>query len=160
MVNLVEKNRWAPLIGQLFISFGSIESITHDCVRKWSSSVVYKYVKGMPLSRRIEFVIELISEQPFPEKEKEAFKANLRKTKHLVEIRNIIAHSPLALVLFQDESETPFREAITSNSDDSKIIELEQLQETVEQVEEFLESLHQCMAYFRYFHLDLHLPNN
>lgn len=103
-------------------------------------------------------MIELISEQPFPEKEKEAFKANLRKAKHLVEIRNIIA--PLALVLFQDESETPFREAITSNSDDSKIIELEQLQETVEQVEELLESLHQCMAYFRHFHLDLHLPTN
>jgi hypothetical protein len=106
----------------------------------------------MPLSRRIEFSIELISEQTFPDKDKEAFKANLRKAKNLVEIRNIIAHNPLALVLFQDESETPFREAITSNSDSSKIIDFEKLQEIVEQTEELVESLHQHMAYFRYFH--------
>ncbi|VVP89003.1 hypothetical protein PS934_01433 [Pseudomonas fluorescens] len=158
MVSLVDKNQWAPLIGRLFISFGSIESLTHDCIRKWSSSIVYKYVKGMPLSRRIEFAIELLAEQSFPDKEKEAFKANLRKSKSLVEIRNIIAHSPLALVLFQEESDTPFREAIASNSDDSKIIEFEKLQKAVEQTEEIVERLHQHLASFRRFGLNLYPP--
>ena len=160
MVSLVDKNRWAPLIGRLFISFGSIENLTHDCVRKWSSSVVYKYVKGIPLSRRIDFAIELLTEQTYPDKEKEAFKVNLRKTKHLVEIRNIIAHSPLALVLFQEETETPFREAIASNSDDSKIIEFEKLQETVEQAEEIVERLHQHLASFRCIDLKLYPPTD
>jgi tetrahydromethanopterin S-methyltransferase subunit B len=85
---------------------------------------------------------------------------NLRKTKHLVEIRNIIAHSPLALVLFQEETETPFREAIASNSDDSKIIEFEKLQETVEQAEEIVERLHQHLASFRCIDLNLYPPTD
>lgn len=155
MVSLVDKNRWAPLIGRLFISFGSIESLTHDCILKWSSPVVYKYVKGLSLSRRIDLAIELLTDQKFPDLDKEAFKTHLQKTKHLVEVRNIIAHSPLALIFFQKGEDIPYLEAVTSNS---RTINFEKLQDTVEQVEAVVESLHHHLASFRL--LDYNLPTN
>ncbi|MNN85703.1 hypothetical protein D3C81_2030230 [compost metagenome] len=61
-------------------------------------------------------------------------------------------------MLFQEESDTPFREAIASNSDDSKIIEFEKLQKAVEQTEEIVERLHQHLASFRRFGLNLYPP--
>lgn len=149
MVSLVDKEKWAPLIGRLFISFGSIESVTHDCIRQFSSDVIHKNIKRMPLSRRIDLAIDLVASQPFSEANKSVFVADFRKAQELADRRNIIAHSPLSLVLFREEPDAPMREAIASNTDDERFIEFGELQEAVEQSEAIAEKIHHNMAAFR-----------
>ena len=155
MVSLVDKTKWATLVGRLFLSFGTIESATHDCIRNWAGEVVYKHVKKMPLTRRIELAIDLLANQEFSEANKALFLGLLKNAKTLVEQRNIIAHSPLALVLFQEEPETPFREAIASNTDENKLIEFAELQEAVKQAEAISENIHGALAMFRFESLNL-----
>jgi hypothetical protein len=155
MVSLVDKTKWAPLVGRLFLSFGTIESATHDCIRNWAGEVVYKHVKKMQLNRRIELAIDLLGKQDFSEANKAVFLGYLKKAKVLVEQRNIIAHSPLALVLFQEEPDAPFREAIASNTNENKLIEFAELQEAVEQAEAISENIHGALAMFRFESLNL-----
>jgi hypothetical protein len=155
MVSLVDKTKWAPLVGRLFLSFGTIESATHDCIRSWAGEVIYKHVKKTPLTRRIALAIDLLAEQNFSEANKAVFLDHLHKAKALVEHRNIIAHSPLALVLFQEEPGTPFVEAIASNTDEGKLIEFAELQESVEQAEAIAEKIHGALAMFRFESLNV-----
>lgn len=159
MVSLVDSERWAPLIGRLFIAFGTVERATHECVRSWSNEAVYKHVKKMPLFGRIELAIDLVASQPFSAENKANFVASLRGAKKLAEYRNIIAHSPLALVLFREQPDTPFREAIASNTDDSRFVEFAELQRVVEQAEASAESVQHNLAAFRVERIDFESLN-
>jgi len=149
MVSLVDEEKWAPLIGRFFLSFGSIESVTHDCIRIWSGKIIHKHIKNMPLSRRIDLAIDLIAEQSYSDTNKAIFIKDFQQAKILVEQRNLIAHSPLMLVLFQDEPNTPFHEAIVSNTKDGHFVKFEELQEALSLAKTVAERIHHNMAAFR-----------
>lgn len=130
----VDKNgEWAALIGRLFIAFGVIEKVTHECMRLWLKDPIYTNLKSTPLSKRIDLVSRLVPEQGFKQDLVAEFEQALKQSKDLAEYRNLVAHNPLMLVLFEDCGD--FREAITHVHKEEKYIELDELQLIVKQAE-------------------------
>jgi hypothetical protein len=154
MVKLVETERWASLIGRLFIAFGSIEQTTHECIRDWAGKQIHKHFARARLASRIELAVDLSSSQNASESTKREFNTVLAKARELSRYRNLVAHNPLCLVLFQNEINTPFLEAIASNVDDNKHILMKELVEVVESAEDCAEKLGRSFAMFRVEKID------
>lgn len=148
MSSLVNNERWAPLIGRLFIAFGILENATHECIRQWAGDIVYRHAKKRPFAERIELTMDLANTQSFSEKCKSDFIENLKTVADINKIRNTIAHSPLSLVLFSGESTAAFIEAISDNVK-PRYIEFAELKLKVEQAESSAQKVHQHLAEFR-----------
>lgn len=155
MVSLVDSARWAPLIGRMFIAFGSIERTTHECIRNWAGENIHKHFARASLSARIDLALDLAKFLDATEATKQAYCQSLVQAKTLVQHRNLVAHNPLSLVLLQDSLEQPFLEAIVHYTNDSKFMSYEELIEIVENTERCAEELlHNFMA-FRVEKLDV-----
>ncbi len=101
MVSLVNNEKWAPLIGELFLTFGSIEMAVQKCIKQWTTDVIYNHVKKDNLSKRIDLLINLVNAQDCSDSNKIVLIENLKAIRKLLEVRNTIAHSPLMLLIFQ-----------------------------------------------------------
>lgn len=161
MVSLVDEEKWAPLVGHFLIAFGSIERVTHDCIRRWLGEILYKHIMNLPLSPLIELAIDLVSLQPYSDTDKAQFIRDLRNAKILVKQRNLLAHSPLQLVLYDDDPNMPLRETIASIKPNGAVVEFEELSEVVDRVKAIVKSLNHDIAAFRVSTLDLtSIPSN
>ncbi len=154
MVKLVDSSRWEPLIGRLFIAFGSIERTTHKCIRDWAGSNIHKHFVRAGLSARIDLAIDLIASQEAEKATKDAYCKSLQKAKQLAKHRNLVAHNPLCLVFFQDELEDSFLEAIAHSTDDNKLLSFDELLSVVEEAEQLAEDITHNFVAFRFEKLD------
>ena len=151
MVKLVDlENKWALEIGKLFVAFGSIESLTYTSIKAFSTDPIYKHLIKMRLSSRIDVVVDLVSNKKLSEPNKREFIDNLKKVKKLAEKRNLIAHNPLVLQLFDNETgQDVFREIILSVKNERMHIEFDELMVVSQEAEKLSSSLHRNMAAFR-----------
>ncbi|THK41832.1 hypothetical protein E8Q33_05940 [Methylophaga sp. SB9B] len=148
MAKLVDlDHKWATLIGRVFIAFGSIERQTHESLKKWLEEQVYPHVKHMKLSQRIDLLIDVVKKQNFEQENIDSFVADLTKAKTLAKKRNLIAHNPLMLCLFQEE--TDFIEAIVSNLRDDVTMEFHELEALAISSEELAGNIIDGMTKFR-----------
>ena len=126
MVKLVDlDHKWAKLIGRTFVAFGSIEKSSYEYLESWVSSKVFTHIKGMGLAKRLGLLLDLCEEQDYEDIDDliEYFK----EAKELSKKRNIIAHNPLVLTLY--EGDDKFTEIIQSIKKENIQIELEELME-------------------------------
>ncbi|WP_296060749.1 hypothetical protein [uncultured Amphritea sp.] len=149
MVKLVDSSRWEPLIGRLFIAFGSIERTTHQCIRDWAGSNIHKHFVRAGLSVRIDLAIDLTAAQEASEATKDVYCKSLQQAKQLAKYRNLVAHNPLCLVLLQDELEGSFLEAIAHSTDDNKFLSFDELLSIVEEAEQLAEDITHNFVAFR-----------
>ncbi|MES9828205.1 MAG: hypothetical protein ABW201_08070 [Candidatus Thiodiazotropha sp.] len=148
MANLVDlDHKWAILIGRVFIAFGSIERTTHECLKKWLEEPVYPHVKHMKFSSRVDLLIDVTKKQKYSEENTNEFVSNLKEAKELAKKRNLIAHNPLMLCLFQGEGD--FVEAIASNLRDDLTMEFHELEDLMHKSEELASSLIDGTTKFR-----------
>ncbi len=132
MVKIVDLNdKWAVLIGRLFIAFGSIERTTHNCLIDWLKDPTYAHISKMRFSQRVDVIIDLLGTLEFVEQNKADLIQGLKKAKKLAEKRNIVAHNPLMLDLFDGD----FKEIIISNTKDGVTITFEELQQITQSAE-------------------------
>ena len=124
-------HKWALMIGRVFIAFGAIEKLTHDCLIEWLKDPIYEHLKSSRLSTRIDLVIELVKAKDFKSDNVENFITLLNRAKKLAEKRNLLAHNPLLLDLFAGE----FQEIIQSNLKDDVYMTFEELVRIVEESE-------------------------
>lgn len=129
-------HKWALMIGRVFIAFGAIEKLTHDCLVEWLKDPIYEHLKNCRLGTRIDLVIELVKAKDFKSDNIENFISLLNKTKKLAEKRNLLAHNPLLLDLFAGE----FQEIIQSNVKSDVYITFDELERIMEE-SEAMESL-------------------
>jgi len=139
-------HKWATLIGRVFISFGSIERLTHENLKKWLKDPIYPHVKNMSFALRVDLLIDVVSQQGFQDDNVASFIKNLKFSKELAKKRNLIAHNPLMLCLFQDEME--FIEAIVSNVKDDVTMEFHELEVFTEESEKLATNLIEGAAKF------------
>ena len=148
MAKLVDlEHKWATLIGRVFIAFGSIERQTHECLKKWLGDPAYPHVKNMRLAQRIDLLIDIVKEQDFEKANIDSFVESLNVAKSMARQRNLIAHNPLMLCLFQEEAD--FIEAIVSNVKDDVTMEFHELQDLAERSEELASNLIEGEIKFR-----------
>lgn len=155
MVSLVDSTRWAPLIGRMFIAFGSIERTTHECIRDWAGEIIHKHFANASLSARIDLARDLAEAQDATVGTQEAFVRSLLNAKKLVQNRNLVAHNPLCLVLLQDSLDRDFLEAVAHHTNDRKLLSYEALVEVVGRTERCAEELIHNFVAFRVEKLDV-----
>lgn len=126
------KEQWGALIGRLFLSFGSIENLTFDCMADWLKDPIYDNLKHMNLTARIDLVISLLPEQEFEAAFTDGFINELKKAKELAKKRNVVAHNPLMLHIFTDGKMV---EKITRINKEAYTITFEELEEIVEKTQ-------------------------
>lgn len=142
MAKIVDLNdKWAVLIGRLFIAFGAIERTTHNCLIDWLKDPTYTHISKMRFSRRVDVIIDLLEELDFLEKNKNNLILGLKKAKKLAEKRNIVAHNPLMLDLFDGD----FKEIIISNTKEGVTMNFQELKELTQTAESLsTELIHIC----------------
>ena len=140
-------HRWATLIGRVFIAFGSIERQMHESLKKWLEEPVYPHVKHMKLSQRVDLLIDVVQQQSFDKDNIDSFIVDLKKAKNLTKTRNLIAHNPLMLCLFQEKKD--FVEAIVSNVKDDVTMEFLELEELAASSEELASNIIDGVTKFR-----------
>lgn len=140
-------HKWATLIGRVFIAFGSIERQTHESLKKWLEDPVYPHIKHMKLSQRIDLLIDVVKKQNFEQENIDSFVADLTEAKSFAKRRNLIAHNPLMLFLFQEEPN--FIEAIVSNIKDDVTMEFHELEELAISSEELASNIIDGVTKFR-----------
>lgn len=151
MVKLVDRDhKWATLIGRIFVSFGHIESCTYKCIEAFADSRVAKHLNNQTLARRIDILKDLVEGIDSPQENRDQFIAILNEIKALSEKRNLIAHNPLVLHIFDSDTEgKPFAEKIISSKKPNKQIEFEELVVIANKSEDLSGNLHKIMALLR-----------
>ncbi|WP_404419019.1 hypothetical protein [Marinospirillum sp.] len=151
MVKLVDlDHKWAVAIGRIFVAFGSIESCTYKCIDAFAEETIAKFLKSMPLAKRTEVLIDLVSPKNLETENKTEFLNNLEEIRKLLEKRNLIAHNPLVLQVYDEEtSDTVWRERIISEKNKNKSIDYDEIMVIADKSESLSSSIHSNMAKFR-----------
>ena len=103
MARLVDRQgHWAAAIGKAFVAFGSIEHTTVVCLRQIPKDQIQRFAKSLKLAARIDLLLELL--EPYSHPECAELSDKLRQVKTLAQTRNLIAHNPLVLEFYEDNS--------------------------------------------------------
>jgi hypothetical protein len=129
MLRFVDPKPWAPVIGNYMISYGSIENSINELLRNVCSEAVMGFVVTLQLGQRIKLLREGLPDwKALSEDNKKVILLTLDEIEHLAKTRNLIAHNPLLLSLFEEDGSerTKTREHIRS-AQSGKTVTLQEL---------------------------------
>lgn len=142
---------WSEPIGRVFLAFGSIEHAVLIGLRDIPKDKFQRTVVRMPLASRIELLIEIIesrSEVPYF-----VFIDALKKAKELAKLRNILAHNPLVLEVYEAQGNFLTTEVIAAMHNEKHRMSFTELNEFVKEAEGLAEQLYECLARIRQLHI-------
>jgi len=99
---------WSQSIGGLIINFGSLEFQTLRWLERLSSQDVFGAIRGCMLNQRVNAILELISKSSISEPIQLKARALWAEVMELANVRNRIAHNPLALGRDPESGEAVF----------------------------------------------------
>ena len=132
------RNKWGRLVGRFILAFGDIESITYLCIAKISSERKFKSASKQFFGKRVDFILELLqSEKEVTGRTREFLSTALKKSVELSKKRNILAHSPIHMRIYEQEhtGDLDFQEVIMSLRNQEESITYQGLEKLVEQAE-------------------------
>lgn len=143
MSKLVDLNsEWAAAIGKAFVAFGAIEHVTFICLRELPRDRIQRSIKSFRLGHRISLLLELLEAKdgaPYTN-----LSAKLARANELAKIRNLIAHNPLVMDVFQLRDGTLFTREFISHIHEDKHITLAEVQEFASEAEALAADLYHC----------------
>jgi hypothetical protein len=142
---------WAEPIGRAFLAFGSIEHAVLIGLRDIPIDSLQRAVIRMPLASRIDLLVEIIESRP--EVPYFVFATVLKKAKEQAKIRNILAHNPLILEVYETgEGNFLTTEVIAAMHNKKHRMSFTELNEFVREAEGLSEQLYECLARIRQLH--------
>ena len=143
---------WSEPIGRAFLAFGSIEHAVLIALRDIPRESLQRAVIRMPFASRIELLVEIIESRP--EAPYFVLATILKKAKEKAKIRNILAHNPLVLEVYETgEGNYLTAEVIAAMHNKKHRMSFTELNEFVREAEELAEQLYECLARIRQLHL-------
>lgn len=107
------QGNWAFAIGNAFVAFGSIEHTVVICVRAIPRDKFQRFTNSLKLSQRVELLLDLLEGRSEPECIE--LSKMLEQVTVLAKTRNLIAHNPLVLQLYEEPNgEYRLTEAISA----------------------------------------------
>ena len=102
--HLRERDEWRSVVGRAIVGFGELELITYKCLAHIPSDKISSTSSRLGFSLRVELIVEILEgRKPKPEHVVE-FLRMLKRAKKLAETRNDIAHNPVMLNVFVNET--------------------------------------------------------
>ena len=100
--NIHDKELWACQVGKFLLFFAEIENSTYFALKYLPSDDIFEPISKLRFSSRVDLIKRLINaETKIPETLANKTIGLLNKAKQLSEKRNIIAHSPLGMKIFE-----------------------------------------------------------
>lgn len=153
MTKKVEKidfdfDEWHGLIGRAIVACGDIELVTYKCLTYLPTEHIFEVVADLPFSKRIDLICKLIEDKPLPDELRTDFLQLLTKSKKTAETRNIIAHNPLQVSVYEHEKTGDIfvRPEIQTIRKKQKILRLNDMRRFTAEVEELSSDLHAVMG--------------
>lgn len=129
-MKLIDIEKWAPHVGMFMLEFSAVESFTRSLLEEMTPETIYKHIKELPLNQKINIIKDILKcSEEHPDLQQELIQT-YKHIDELTQIRNIIAHSTVKLVFWEntEPGDSPCDEALYSDKN-SKTITLEEIQE-------------------------------
>ena len=94
-----EEKLWRPLIGRAILAFGAIEVATVRCLVYLAPRPKLKQLVNLKFGRRVDAVLRLLERDR--NGTTDVLAALLRSAKVLARTRNLVAHNPLEMTVYQ-----------------------------------------------------------
>lgn len=122
-MKIIDLEKWAPHVGMFMLEFGAVESFTQKLLEELTSSAIFKQKKELPLKTKIKEIINILEKSDDNQDLKNGLIQSYRHIEELVQIRNIIAHSTVNLVFWENiqPGQSPCDEAIYSDKKPNKV---------------------------------------
>ena len=146
MARITDDEKWAPVIGRLFIAFGSIELTVSEILAAVMSSATFRFFVTQTLEKRISVLKAVLPESNLPSGDQKVLALNLDDVTRLADTRNLVAHNPLAMSFFDKKAEdgmTLLEEAIISYRDRTSHVKFADLMKHVGEAERLADALSQ-----------------
>ena len=145
-MKLVDIEKWAPHVGMFMLEFSAVESFTLSLLEELTPSTIYKHIKELSLSKKINLIIDILkSSEDHQDLQQELIQA-YKHVEELIQIRNIIAHNTVKLVFWEDiePGESPCDEALYSDKNPKNVqtITLDEIQTYNIQLSALVETLY------------------
>ena len=96
-VNRRDGDELIMLVGKLIVNCGAVELLTFIWIRELTTDgALFDVAMDMPLGRRIDLIMDLLKERGADPKLLAKSKKAWGEVRKLAEVRNIVAHGPLA----------------------------------------------------------------
>lgn len=143
-MSLIQReNEWASEIGNIFLSFGDIEFVTLECLRHFPTEDIYNSTSKLNFKPRVNLIIEIVNSMGISEKLKNEMTDLLNQAFSMSDKRNLIAHNPLALEVYEDsEGNYEFAEIIASLRNEKNTISFDGIKQLAVESSELSEALH------------------
>jgi hypothetical protein len=97
-----QRKTWGGLVGRFVLAFGDIENVTYMALSQIPRDTIFKSTASLGFGKRADLVSEIVQDHPeVSTAAQNRLVKYLKEAKALSEIRNILAHSPLMLKLYQ-----------------------------------------------------------
>ena len=145
MVKLVDRSgEWSAAIGKALVAFGAIEHVTVACLRHLPRDKLLKSTKSFRLAQRIDLLLELL--EVYPTEPYRQLASLLARARVLAETRNLIAHNPLVLDIYERPDGTIFHEQVIAAMHKDRKVTLAELREFAEESEALASSLYSASS--------------
>jgi hypothetical protein len=141
MAKLVDlTGKWAEAIGQAFVAFGSFEHVTVACLEQIPLDSIVRSTAKLGLAHRIELITEILSAyrgEIFVE-----LATKLEEARIMTSTRNLIAHNPLVMDIYQRADGTIFHKEVIKALHKERQITLSELQDFAGRAERLASDLY------------------
>lgn len=97
-----KKVQWRAATGRFLLEFASIEWFTYHIINELPTERIFESTKDLPFRKRADLAIQLLQGKGLDESLTQKAISLLKESIKLAEKRNILAHSPLLLNLFDE----------------------------------------------------------
>lgn len=147
-----EAKKWSSAIGDLFLAFGGIEQFVVKWIRDNFDEIGAEYLISLRLFQKIELIEKKLksfkSFESVDDVGLKLFLDSLAKLKSLNKIRNHVAHNPLCIMLFADDSESYLEESrmIVHSATDRELVSFCELREAADSAHEVASDLYEALV--------------
>lgn len=144
-----ETKDWSIAIGSLIVAFGNFEHFVVNWIRDNFDEVDAEALIKLRLAQKIELIEnKILSLTDIDEKGKEIYLDSLAQMKALNKIRNQVAHNPLMIQLYIDDSQEYFDSEyrLTHSSTNRDLLSLEEVSKAAALSEELVSKLYEAQV--------------
>lgn len=138
------RDEWCQLIERFILAFGDIENISYFALFQLPTDKIFKTTSTLNFTKRVDLILELLEDQTkIPKDEREKFEKLLNDAKKLAETRNIVAHSPLMMKVYEHPVEGLIHkeEALGTLRNKERAISVKDLTDAADRVEDLAKGL-------------------
>lgn len=100
----VARDKWAMAVGRAILAFGDVERVTHECLFGLLPRDAFACVARLRFPERADLVLALFRSGTASQERIQDLEKLLGQAKELAKVRNVIAHNPMEIGVYEDDA--------------------------------------------------------